>query len=146
MDKGSKVQTTDMTALQSDLVTIATGMKRSTVLENAGHVEKATYTGKVLATDIQNIRAAINGLEAESSGNCCESNCCQTCQGCQSQTCQSSTCQSCQGCQKCQSCQTCQSVSQCNVEHSRQCSVYECNSNCSNCYASDCGGSDDGGP
>lgn len=137
MDKGSKVQTTDMTALQSDLVTIATGMKRSTVLENAGHVEKATYKGKVLATDIQNIRAAINGLEAESSGNCCESNCCQTCQGCQSQTCQSSTCQS---------CQTCQSVSQCNVEHSRQCSVYECNSNCSNCYAGDCGGSDDGGP
>ena len=69
MDKGNIILTTDMTALQSDLVTIATGMKRSTVLENAGHVEKATYTGKVLATDIQNIRAAINGLEAESSGN-----------------------------------------------------------------------------
>lgn len=146
MDKGSKVQTTDMTALQSDLVTIATGMKRSTVLENAGHVEKATYTGKVLATDIQNIRAAINGLEAESSGNCCESNCCQTCQGCQSQTCQSSTCQSCQGCQKCQSCQTCQSVKQCRVQDCSQCSIKECYSNCSNCYAGDCGGSDDGGP
>ena len=27
MDKGNKVKTTDMTALQSDLVTIATGMK-----------------------------------------------------------------------------------------------------------------------
>lgn len=146
MDKGSKVQTTDMTALQSDLVTIATGMKRSTVLENAGHVEKATYTGKVLATDIQNIRAAINGLEAESSGNCCESNCCQTCQGCQSQTCQSSTCQSCQGCQKCQSCQTCQSVKQCRVQDCSQCSIKECYSNCSNSYAGDCGGSDDGGP
>ena len=64
MDKGNKVKTTDMTALQSDLVTIATGMKRNTVLEEADHVEKATYTGKILATDIQNIRAAINGLEA----------------------------------------------------------------------------------
>ena len=68
MDKGNKVKTTDMTTLQSDLVTIATGMKRNTVLEEADHVEKATYTGKILATDIQNIRAAINGLEAESSG------------------------------------------------------------------------------
>ena len=124
MDKGNIILTTDMNALQSDLVTIATGMKRSTVLENAGHVEKATYTGKVLATDIQNIRAAINGLEAESSGNCCESNCCQTCQGCQSQTCQSSTCQSCQGCQTCQRCQTCQSASQCVEEYHGGSNVY----------------------
>lgn len=143
MDKGNKVKTTDMTALQSDLVTIATGMKRSTVLENAGHVEKATYTGKVLATDIQNIRAAINGLEAESSGNCCESNCCQTCEGCQTQSCQSSTCQSCQGCQTCQGCQRCQSHSQCTNTNCSQCSIYQCtggNCDCSN------GCSDDGGP
>lgn len=126
MDKGSKVQTTDMTALQSDLVTIATGMKRSTVLENAGHVEKATYKGKVLATDIQNIRAAINGLEAESSGNCCESNCCQTCQGCQSQSCQTTTCQGCQSCQTCQKCQTCQSHSQCQHRNCMECKTLQC--------------------
>lgn len=126
MDKGSKVQTTDMTALQSDLVTIATGMKRSTVLENAGHVEKATYKGKVLATDIQNIRAAINGLEAESSGNCCESNCCQTCQGCQSQSCQTTTCQGCQSCQTCQKCQTCQSHRQCQIRNCEECKILQC--------------------
>lgn len=125
MDKGSKVQTTDMTALQSDLVTIATGMKRSTVLENAGHVEKATYKGKVLATDIQNIRAAINGLEAESSGNCCESNCCQTCQS-QSQSCQTTTCQGCQSCQTCQKCQTCQSHSQCQRRNCNECKILQC--------------------
>ena len=143
MDKGNKVKTTDMTALQSDLVTIATDMKRNTVLEEADHVEKATYTGKILATDIQNIRAAINGLEAESSGNCCESNCCQTCEGCQTQSCQSSTCQSCQGCQTCQGCQRCQSHSQCTNTNCSQCSIYQCtggNCNCSN------GCSDDGGP
>lgn len=143
MDKGNKVKTTDMTALQSDLVTIATGMKRNTVLEEADHVEKATYTGKILATDIQNIRAAINGLEAESSGNCCESNCCQTCEGCQSQTCQTSKCQSCQGCQTCQGCQRCQSHSQCRNTNCSQCSIYQCtggNCNCSNSC------SDDGGP
>lgn len=143
MDKGNKVKTTDMTALQSDLVTIATGMKRNTVLEEADHVEKATYMGKILATDIQNIRAAINGLEAESSGNCCESNCCQTCEGCQSQSCQSSTCQSCQGCQTCQGCQRCQSHSQCKNTNCSQCSIYQCtggNCNCGN------GCSDDGGP
>lgn len=126
MDKGNKVKTTDMTALQSDLVTIATGMKRNTVLEEADHVEKTTYTGKILATDIQNIRAAINGLEAESSENCCESNCCQTCQGCQSKSCQTSTCQSCQKCQTCQSCQKCQSYSQCNSINCTQCSVVQC--------------------
>lgn len=143
MDKGNKVKTTDMTALQSDLVTIATGMKRSTVLENAGHVEKATYTGKVLATDIQNIRAAINGLEAESSGNCCESNCCQTCEGCQTQSCQSSTCQSCQGCQTCQGCQRCQSHSQCTNTNCSQCSIYQCAGGNCNCGDS-C--SDDSGP
>lgn len=126
MDKGNKVRTTDMTALQSDLVTIAKGMKRNTVLEEADHVEKATYTGKILATDIQNIRAAINGLEAESSENCCESNCCQTCQGCQSKSCQTSTCQSCQKCQTCQSCQKCQSYSQCCSINCTQCSVVQC--------------------
>ena len=116
MDKGNKVKTTDMTALQSDLVTIATGMKRNTVLEEADHVEKATYTGKILATDIQNIRAAINGLEAESSGNCCES---------------------------CQGCQRCQSHSQCTNTICSQCSIYQCtggNCDCGN------GCSDDGGP
>lgn len=145
MDKGNKVKTTDMTTLQSDLVTIATGMKRNTVLEEADHVEKATYTGKILATDIQNIRAAINRLEAESSGNCCESNCCQTCEGCQTQSCQSSTCQSCQGCQTCQGCQRCQSHSQCYSTNCSQCSIYQCYSNFSNCNCSDsC--SDDGGP
>lgn len=143
MDKGNKVKTTDMTALQSDLVTIATGMKRMNRLEEANHLETQTFTGKILATDIQNIRAAINGLEAESSGNCCESNCCQTCEGCQSQSCQTSKCQSCQGCQTCQGCQRCQSHSQCRNTNCSQCSIYQCtggNCNCSN------GCSDDGGP
>ena len=143
MDKGNKVKPTDMTALQSDLVTIATGMKRMNRLEEANHLETRTFTGKILATDIQNIRAAINGLEAESSGNCCESNCCQTCEGCQTQSCQSSTCQSCQGCQTCQGCQRCQSHSQCRNTNCRQCSIYQCtggNCDCSN------GCSDDGGP
>lgn len=143
MDKGNKVKTTDMTALQSDLVTIATGMKRMNRLEEANHLETRTFTGKILATDIQNIRAAINGLEAESSGNCCESNCCQTCEGCQTQSCQSSTCQSCQGCQTCQGCQRCQSHSQCRNTNCSQCSIYQCtgeNCDCSN------GCSDDGGP
>lgn len=143
MDKGNKVKTTDMTALQSDLVTIATGMKRMNRLEEANHLETRTFTGKILATDIQNIRAAINGLEAESSRNCCESNCCQTCEGCQTQSCQSSTCQSCQGCQTCQGCQRCQSHSQCRNTNCSQCSIYQCtggNCDCSN------GCSDDGGP
>lgn len=143
MDKGNKVKTTDMTALQSDLVTIATGMKRMNRLEEANHLEMRTFTGKILATDIQNIRAAINGLEAESSGNCCESNCCQTCEGCQTQSCQTSKCQSCQGCQTCQGCQRCQSHSQCTNTNCSQCSIYQCtggNCNCSN------GCSDDGGP
>lgn len=115
MDKGNKVKTADMTALQSDLVTIATGMKRMNRLEDANHLETRTFTGKILAADVADIRAAINGLEYSASNDCCQSNCCQTCQGCQSQTCQSSTCQSCQGCQTCQRCQTCQSASQCAV-------------------------------
>lgn len=126
MDKGTKVQKTDMTSLQSDLVTIATDMKQTSVLENANHVEKATYDGKILAVDVTNIRTAINGLEKAASGNCCESNCCQTCQGCQSQTCQSSTCQSCQKCQNCQRCQTCQSVKQCSVRNCSECSYKQC--------------------
>lgn len=138
MDKGTKVLKTHMTALQSDLVTIATGMKQTSVLENANHVEKATYDGKILTVDVTNIRAAINGLEKSASGNCCESNCCQTCQGCQSQTCQTSKCQSCQGCQTCQSCQKCQSYRQCESINCTQCSVIECTTN--NC---DCAG--DGG-
>ena len=143
MDKGNKVKTTDMTALQSDLVTIATGMKRMNRLEEANHLETRTFTGKIQAADVADIRAAINGLEAESSGNCCESNCCQTCEGCQTQSCQSSTCQSCQGCQTCQGCQRCQSHSQCTNTNCSQCSIYQCtggNCNCSN------GCSDDGGP
>lgn len=143
MDKGNKVKTTDMTALQSDLVTIATGMKRMNRLEEAHHLETRTFTGKIQAADVADIRAAINGLEAESSGNCCESNCCQTCEGCQTQSCQSSTCQSCQGCQTCQGCQRCQSHSQCTNMNGSQCSIYQCtggNCNCSN------GCSDDGGP
>lgn len=143
MDKGNKVKTTDMTALQSDLVTIATGMKRMNRLEEAHHLETRTFTGKIQAADVADIRAAINGLEAESSGNCCESNCCQTCEGCQSQTCQTSKCQSCQGCQTCQGCQRCQSHSQCRNTNCSQCSIYQCtggNCDCSN------GCSDDGGP
>lgn len=143
MDKGNKVKTTDMTALQSDLVTIATGMKRMNRLEEANHLETRTFTGKILATDIQNIRAAINGLEAESSGNCCESNCCQTCEGCQTQSCQSSTCQSCQGCQTCQGCQRCQSYSQCRNTNCSQCSIYQCTGGNCDCFN---GCSDDGGP
>lgn len=143
MDKGNKVKTTDMTALQSDLVTIATGMKRMNRLEEANHLETRTFTGKILATDIQNIRAAINGLEAESSGNCCESNCCQTCEGCQTQSCQSSTCQSCQGCQTCQGCQRCQSHSQCRNTNCSQCSIYQCTGGNCDCFN---GCSDDGGP
>lgn len=145
MDKGTKVLQTHMTALQSDLVTIATGMKQTSVLENANHVEKATYDGKILAVDVTNIRAAINGLEKSASGNCCESNCCQSCQKCQSQTCQTSKCQSCQGCQTCQGCQRCQSHSQCYKTNCSQCSIYQCYSNCSNCnYSDSC--SDDSGP
>lgn len=143
MDKETKVQKTDMTSLQSDLVTIATSMKQTAVLENANHVETAKYDGKILAIDVTNIRTAINGLEKVASENCCESNCCQTCQGCQSQSCQTSTCQSCQKCQTCQGCQKCQSASQCHQTVCSQCSVYECYSNCSNCDCpSNC--SDDG--
>lgn len=126
MDKKSKVQTTDMTALQSDLVTIAAGMKRMNRLEEANHLEMRTFTGKILAADIADIRAAINGLEYSASNDCCESNCCQTCQGCQSQSCQSSICQSCQGCQTCQKCQGCQSTSQCFRRNCTQCSIREC--------------------
>lgn len=147
MDEKSKIQSLDMKALQTDLVNIASQMKRTAVLESAGHVEKTTFTGIVLASDIQNIRAAINGLEAESSGNCCESNCCQTCQGCQSKTCQVNTCQACQGCQGCQTCQKCQSPSQCRENKWRNCGTYECysQSDC-NCSGSKGNGSDDGGP
>lgn len=135
MDKGNKVKTTDMTALQSDLVTIATGMKRINRLEEANHLEMRTFTGKILAVDVADIRAAINGLEYSASNDCCESNCCQTCEGCQTQSCQSSTCQSCQGCQTCQGCQRCQSDSQCKNIKGSQCSIYQCtwkNCNC-NC-------------
>lgn len=142
MDKGTKVLKTHMTALQSDLVTIATGMKQTSVLENANHVEKATYDGKILAVDVTNIRAAINGLEKSASGNCCESNCCQTCEGCQSQTCQTSKCQSCQGCQTCQSCQKCQSYSQCASTDCTQCSVKQCTRQ--NCDCSGGGSEGDG--
>lgn len=124
MDKENKVKTADMTALQSDLVTIATGMKRMNRLEEANHLETRTFTGKILAADVADIRAAINGLEYSASNDCCQSNCCQTCQGCQSQTCQSSTCQSCQGCQTCQRCQTCQSASQCVEEYHGGSNVY----------------------
>ncbi len=124
MDKGNKVKTADMTALQSDLVTIATGMKQMNRLEEANHLETRTFTGKILAADVADIRAAINGLEYSASNDCCQSNCCQTCQGCQSQTCQSSTCQSCQGCQTCQRCQTCQSASQCVEENHGGSNVY----------------------
>lgn len=124
MDKGTKVLKTHMTALQSDLVTIATGMKRMNRLEEANHLETRTFTGKILAADVADIRAAINGLEYSASNDCCQSNCCQTCQGCQSQTCQSSTCQSCQGCQTCQRCQTCQSASQCVEENHGGSNVY----------------------
>lgn len=142
MDKGNKVKTTDMIALQSDLMTIAAGMKRMNRLEEANHLETRTFTGKILAVDVADIRAAINGLEYSASNDCCESNCCQTCEGCQSQSCQSSTCQSCQGCQTCQKCQGCQSASQCCNLDCNQCSIRECYSNCSNCG----NGSDDGGP
>ena len=145
MDKGTKVLKTHMTALQSDLVTIATGMKRMNRLEEAHHLETRTFTGKIQAADVADIRAAINGLESSASNDCCESNCCQTCEGCQSQTCQTSKCQSCQGCQTCQGCQRCQSHSQCYTTNCSQCSIYQCYSNCSNCNCSDsC--SDDGGP
>lgn len=133
MDKGNKVKTTDMTTLQSDLVTIATGMKRMNRLEEANHLETRTFTGKILAADVADIRAAINGLEYSASNDCCESNCCQTCEGCQTQSCQSSTCQSCQGCQTCQGCQRCQSDSQCKNIKGSQCSIYQCtwkNCNC----------------
>ncbi|MGN8791362.1 hypothetical protein [Acidaminococcus fermentans] len=126
MDKGTKVLKTHMTALQSDLVTIATGMKRMNRLEEANHLETRTFTGKILAVDVADIRAAINGLEYSASNDCCESNCCQTCEGCQSKSCQTSTCQSCQKCQTCQSCQKCQSYSQCNSINCTQCSVVQC--------------------
>lgn len=133
MDKGTKVLKTHMTALQSDLVTIATGMKRMNRLEEANHLETRTFTGKILAVDVADIRAAINGLEYSASNDCCESNCCQTCEGCQTQSCQSSTCQSCQGCQTCQGCQRCQSDSQCKNIKGSQCSIYQCTWKSYNC-------------
>ena len=126
MDTKSKVQTADMTALQSDLVNIATSMQRINRLEEANHLEIRTFTGKIQAADIADIRAAINGLEYSASNDCCESNCCQTCQTCQSKTCQSQSCQSCQGCQTCQKCQGCQSASQCYKRNCHQCSIREC--------------------
>ncbi|MSS82473.1 hypothetical protein FX155_07690 [Acidaminococcus fermentans] len=125
MDKGNKVKTTDMIALQSDLMTIAAGMKRMNRLKEANHLEMRTFTGKILAADVADIRAAINGLEYSASNDCCESNCCQTCEGCQTQSCQSSTCQSCQGCQTCQSCQGWR-YSQCHSINCTQCSVVQC--------------------
>ncbi len=143
MDKGTKVLKAHMTALQADLVTIATGMKRMNRLEEANHLETRTFTGKIQAADVADIRAAINGLEYSASNDCCESNCCQTCEGCQSQTCQTSKCQSCQGCQSCQKCQTCQSGSQCHIMDCRQCRTYQCDCNC-NCDCSGGGSEGDG--
>lgn len=143
MDKGTKVLKTNMTTLQSELVTIATGMKRMNRLEEAHHLETRTFTGKIQAADVADIRAAINGLEYSASNDCCESNCCQTCEGCQSQTCQTSKCQSCQGCQSCQKCQTCQSGSQCHIMDCRQCRTYQCDCNC-NCDCSGGGSEGDG--
>lgn len=73
---------------------------------------------KVNVANLTQIQTAIHKLESSFSGNCCQSDCCQTCQGCQK-------CQSCQGCQSyscqsysCQSCQRCQSECNCNCKSS----------------------------
>ena len=100
-----KVKKVHLTELKSSIDTMITNKKVSVTSPTL------TYT-KVNSANIKALQTAINALETAFSGNCCQSNCCQTCQTSKCQSCQTSTCQS-QSCQtsKCQSCQSCQSYS-----------------------------------
>jgi hypothetical protein len=114
-NQGENVLKKHLTDVQTGLQTLSTNKKVTIDLSSLNYEKAKKVNIKVLD-------AAINKLEENFSGNCCQANCCQTCQSCQGcQGCQ--TCQGCQSCQKCQGCQTCQ-----------KCQYYmtfNCNCNCS---------------
>ena len=99
--KGNVIKSTDVTTLQSNYSTV----EKAVTFPTAYSTTFTANADRLKATQINELRTAINGLETRFSGNCnctdCwECDCCQTCQSCQETTCQEcqrSRCQSCQG-------------------------------------------------
>lgn len=96
VNKDDVIKSTHITTLQENYRAV----ENAVIFPTAYSATLSENTDKLKATQINELRTAINELETRFSGNCnctdCwECDCCQTCQ----------TCQKCQSCQTCQSCQ-----------------------------------------
>lgn len=91
--KGDVIESTHITTLQSNYKAVENAVTFATAYTTTF----TANTDRLKATQVKELRTAINGLETRFSGNCnctnCwECDCCQTCQSCQTTTCQSECC------------------------------------------------------
>lgn len=91
------IKRADVTELESRTDTLIANAKLTGTISVDG-IDTANI---VLRKNMIILQTAVNALEESFSGNCCESDKCQTCQ--------SDKCQSCESCQDSCTCQSCQS-------------------------------------
>ena len=84
MDKENIAKPNDISSMISSVTTMRSNAKTT------ASVPTISADSLITAEQINLLQTAINSLQKSFSGNCCQSNCCQTCE----------TCQACQSCQK----------------------------------------------